>query len=139
MYVEGEAQGRMEDADHLPYTVDFLIMEELDFISTMSGDKNVKRELETELSSEANTNGSYGGSWFAEMVQVLVGYSQITVDDEGMWEIDVNIFLAEETAETANYSTRSACSNLLVKLCYWSGPVVQSLVGFSKTVFANGK
>lgn len=139
MYVEGEYQGRMEDADRLPYTIDFLVMEELDFICTMIGDKNVRRELETQLSSETSTNGSYGGSWFAEAMQVLIGYSQITVDDEGMWELDVNIFLAEETAETSNYSTRSACSNLVVKLCYWSGPVVHSLVDFSKTVFANGK
>ena len=139
MYVEGEYQGRMEDADRLPYTIDFLVMEELDLICTMIGDKNVRRELETQLSSETTTNGSYGGSWFAEVMQVLIGYSQITVDDEGMWEIDVNIFLAEETAETSNYSTRSACSNLVVKLCNWSAPVVQSLGDFSKTVFANGK
>lgn len=129
----------MEDADRLPYTVDFLVMEELDFISSMIGDKNVRHELETQFLSEKNTNGAYGGSWLAEVIQVLIGYSQITVDDEGMWEIDVNIFLAEETAETSNYSTRSACSNLVVKLCIWSDSLVQSLLEFSKTVFTKGK
>ena len=138
MYVEGEYQGRMEDADRLPYTIDFLVMEELDLIATMISEKHVKRELETQLSG-TNANGSYSGSWFAEAMQVLIGYSQITVDDEGMWEIDVNIFLAEETAETSNYSTRSACSNLVVKLCHWSDPVIQSLQDFSETVFDNGK
>lgn len=127
----------MEDADRLQYTIDFLAMEEIDLISTMIGDKNVRHELESQLSPETNTNG---GAWFAEVMQVLVGYSQITQDDEGMWEIDVNIFLAEETAETSNYSTRSACSNLVVKLCNWPGPVVQSLLDFSKSLFfADGK
>lgn len=136
MYVDGEHQGRMEDADGLQYTIDFLVMEEIDLISTMIGDKNVRRELESQLSPGTNTNG---GAWFAEAMQVLVGYSQITQDDEGMWEIDVNIFLAEETAETSNYSTRSACSNLVVKLCSWSDPVVQNLLDFSKTVYTTGK
>lgn len=136
MYIEGERQGRMEDADRLPYTLDFLVMEEIDYIQTLLGTATVRRELDAQL--EANTNVAESGTWIAQVMAILVGYSQITVDDEGMWDIDVNIFLAEETAETSNYSTRSACSNFIVKLCNWSGPVVQSLLSFSKSVFADG-
>ena len=136
MYIEGDSQARLEDADRLPYTIDFLVMEEIDLITTMVNDKNVRIELEKQVPSETDTSGQ---NWFAEVMQVLVGYSQITADDREMWEYDVNIFLAEETAETSNYSTRSACSNLVVKLCHWSGPVVQSLLTFSKSIFADGK
>lgn len=132
MYIEGERQGRMEDADRLPYTLDFLVMEEIDYIQMLLGTTMVRRELDTQLEA------SEGGTWIAQVMAILVGYSQITTDDEGMWEIDVNIFLAEETAETSNYSTRSACSNFIVKLCNWSGPVVESLLSFSKSMFANG-
>ena len=133
MYIDGERQARMEDADRLPYTLDFLVMEEIDYIQMLLGTSTVKRELDAQLE-----NASHGGTWIAQVMAILVGYSQITTDDEGMWEIDVNIFLAEETAETSNYSTRSACSNFIVKLCNWSDPVVQSLLNFSKPIFADG-
>ena len=136
MYIEGERQGRMEDADRLPYTLDFLVMEEIDYIQMLLGTASVRRELDAQL--ETMTTASEGGTWIAQVMAILVGYSQITTDDEAMWEIDVNIFLAEETAETSNYSTRSACSNFIVKLCNWPGPVVQSLLNFSKSMFADG-
>ncbi len=136
MYIDGERQGRMEDADRVPYTLDFLVMEEIDYIQTLLGTATVRRELDAQL--ESTTSASESGTWIAQVMAILVGYSQITTDDEGMWEIDVNIFLAEETAETSNYSTRSACSNFVVKLCSWSTPVVQSLLNFSKSIFAGG-
>lgn len=136
MYIDGERQGRMEDADRLPYTLDFLVMEEIDYIQTLLGTASVRRELDAQLESTASGSGS--GTWIAQVMAILVGFSQITNDDEGMWEIDVNIYLAEETAETSNYSTRSACSNFVVKLCSWSTPVVQSLLSFSNSIFAGG-
>ena len=138
MYIDGERQGRMEDSDRLPYTLDFLVMEEIDYIQTLLGTATVRRELDAQLVPDAITNASESGTWIAQVMAILVGYSQITTDDEGMWEIDVNIFLAEETAETSNYSTRSACSNFIVKLCNWPGPVVQSLRNFSNSIFADG-
>lgn len=138
MYVDGERQGRMEDADRLPYTLDFLVMEEIDYIQALIGTSIVRRELDAQLTPEAIANAGESGTWLSQVVAILVGYSQITTDDEGMWEIDVNIFLAEETAETSNYSTRSACSNLIVKLCNWPGPITQSLLNFSKSMFAGG-
>ena len=138
MYIDGERQGRMEDADRLPYTLDFLVMEEIDYIQTLIGTLSVRRELDAQLAPEHIANASDGGSWISQVVAILVGYSQITTDDEGMWEIDVNIFLAEETAETSNYSTRSACSNFIVKLCNWPTAIVQSLLSFSTSMFAGG-
>ena len=115
-------------------------MEQIDYMQTLLGTATVRRELDAQLSPEkiTATAASERGTWIAQVMAILVGYSQITTDDEAMWEIDVNIFLAEETAETSNYSTRSACSNFIVKLCSWPDPVVQSLLNFSKSMFADG-
>ena len=33
LYILQDAQGRLEDSDNLPYTLDFLILEELDFLN----------------------------------------------------------------------------------------------------------
>ena len=47
-------------------------------------------------------------------MQLVISYAQITTEEEGLWEIDVNLFLSEETALTANYTPRVACGALIV-------------------------
>lgn len=133
LYVLENGQGRLEDADRLPYTLDFLVIEELDYIQTLVGVSTIRRELDVQLAPEALTNGTYDSSWIAQVVPVLVGYAQITMEDEALWDIDINIFLSEETSETANYSPRDACSNLVAKLCQW--PVLESLLSYGTKVF----
>ena len=134
-YITDDRQGRLEDADRLPYTLDFLVMEELDFMCSIVAHASVRGEIEKQLTPEVLASGSLAGTWISQVVPILVGYSQITADDEGMWELDVNIFLAEETAETANYSPRSACSNFGVRLC--SLPIAEALLAHNKSVFTN--
>ena len=133
LYVVENRQGRLEDADRLPYTLDFLVIEELDYIQLLLNIGTIKRGLEAQLSPAAVTNGEYENTWIARAVPVLVGFAQITTEDEGMWEIDVNVFLSEETSETANYSVRDACSNFARKLC--GLPVQKSVFAYCKTVF----
>ena len=134
LYVTDDRQGRMEDADRLPYTLDFLVMEELDFMHSIVGHPSVRGEIEKQLTPETLANGSLANTWLSQVIPVLVGYSQITADDEGMWEVDVNVFLAEETAETANYSPRSACSNFGVRLCTF--PIAEALLAYHDNVFS---
>ena len=136
LYVLENRQGRLEDADRLPYTLDFLVIEELDYIQNLLGVAAVRRELDVQLKSDSQTNTAYGSMWIARIMPILVGYSQITMEDEGLWEIDINIFLSEETSETANYSPRDACSNFVSKLCNW--PVLESLLTYSRTMFGDG-
>lgn len=133
LYVVENRQGRLEDADRLPYTLDFLVIEELDYIQTLLGISTIRRELDLQLAPESLTNGAYDSSWIVQVVPILVGYAQITLEDEGLWDIDINIFLSEETSETANYSPRDACSNFVSKLCHW--PVFESLLTYSTKVF----
>ncbi|KAL9603226.1 MAG: hypothetical protein Q9179_002265 [Wetmoreana sp. 5 TL-2023] len=118
LYVSDNQQGRLEDADRLPYTLDFLVIEELDYIQTLVGSVTVKRELDAQLAPEKLSNGSSEGTWITQIMSILVGYSQITQEDEGLWNFDVNVFLSEETSETANYSPRNACTYLVQKLWF---------------------
>ncbi len=136
LYVIENRQGRLEDADRLPYTLDLMVIEELDYIQTLLSTSTVRRELDAQSTPEVMANGAYQSTWIAQVMPILVGYSQITLEDEGLWDVDINIFLSEETSETANYSPRDACSNFAVKLCSW--PVFESLLTYSKTIFENG-
>ncbi|MCJ1347926.1 hypothetical protein MMC31_006156 [Peltigera leucophlebia] len=136
LYVVENRQGRLEDADRLPYTLDLMVIEELDCIQTLLSTTIVKRELDVQSTPEAMANGTHSTTWLAQVMPILVGYSQITMEDEGLWDVDINIFLSEETSETANYSPRDACSNFVAKLCAW--PVFESLLAYSKTTFEDG-
>lgn len=136
LYVTDNQQGRLEDADRLPYTLDFLIIEELDYIQTLLGSVTIKRELDAQLAPEKVPNGALEGTWIGQIMAILVGYSQITQEDEGLWNFDVNVFLSEETSETANYSPRNACTCLVQKLSKW--PVLESILGYTKTIYGGG-
>ena len=127
----------MEDADRLPYTLDFLVIEELDYIQTLLNTATVRRELDAQLKPDATVDGTHNTSWLAHIVAVAVGYSQVLTEDVELWEMDVNIFLSEETSETANYSARNACAGLVEKLCSYNWPVLESLLSQSKLIFDN--
>lgn len=136
LYVIENRQSRLEDADRLPYTLDFLVTEELDYIQILLNIGTIQRGIEAQLTPTTITNGDYQNTWIARAIPVLVGFAQITTEDEGMWDIDINVFLSEETSETANYSVRDACSNFTRRLC--SLPVQKSVFAYCKTVFDNG-
>ncbi|MBE7181593.1 MAG: hypothetical protein INR71_10370, partial [Terriglobus roseus] len=49
MFIEDQQQSRLEDADGLPYTLDFLVLEELDFMQACLRAPPVRKELEQQL------------------------------------------------------------------------------------------
>ena len=117
--------------------MDFLILEELDYMQGLLKAPQVKKELEAQLGSNPPTNGGNSGiGWITQVMSILVGYSTISVEEEGLWEIDVNVFLSEETSETANYSPRSACADFVRRLCEWL-PIqsLDSLLSYTRGVF----
>ena len=130
-----QRQSRMDDADRLPYTLDYLVIEELDYVQTLLNTSVIKHELDVQIAPESMANGAPNNTWIREILAVAVGYSQILTEDEELWEVDINVFLSEETSETANYSARNACAGLATKLCSYNWPVLESLLANSKTVF----
>ena len=135
MYINENRQSRMEDSDRLPYTLDFLVIEELDYIQTLLSTAPVRREMEAQVAPNGVSNGAHTGTWITQVMTILVGYAQITQEEEGLWDFDVNVFLSEETSETANYSPRNACSNFVTKLCRW--PVIEHLLTYAKSIFGD--
>ncbi len=116
MYVDNDEQGRLEDADGLPYTLDFLVLEELDFFSSCLRAPPVQQELEGQIRSNPRVSAT---PWVRDILKLTILYAQIPKEEEDLWDIDVNLFLAEETSVTTNYTSRTACGDLLIKLGEW--------------------
>ena len=49
LYMDNDEQGQLKDADGLPYTLDFLVLEELDFLQSCLRAPLVRKELEAQL------------------------------------------------------------------------------------------
>lgn len=132
MYIEQDIQGRLEDADGLPYTLDFLVLEELDFLQACLRAPPVRKELEQQLQGQ-----DVASSWVTQVMKTAVAYAQITNEEEGMWDTDVNVFLSEEVNVTANYTPRSACGDLVIKLGEWlNTTTVEGLLSYTRTLYA---
>lgn len=133
LYIEDDRQGRLEDADGLAYTLDFLVIEELDFMQACFRAPPVRKELEQQLQSQ----GSSAASWITEVMKIAVAYGLITTEEEGLWDIDVNVFLSEEVNVTANYTPRTACGDLIIKLGEWlNSATVEGLLAYTRTLYS---
>lgn len=134
MYALTNGQSRLEDADNLPYSLDFLILEELDFLQSCIRAPPVRDELEAAIQAQGGIVSTF---WMADMMKLATSYGQISCEEEELWEIDVNLFLAEETSVTANYTARTACGDLLIKLGEWLNQgAMEGLLAYTQTLFA---
>ena len=129
---EETTQARLEDSDRLPFSLDFLVIEELDYLLTLLGTAIIKHELDSQINQPGAAPNT---TWITQILAVIAGFSHIPTEDQEMWDLDVNCFLSEETSETANYTARNACAELAQKLSGFNWPVAESLLAYSKTVF----
>jgi hypothetical protein len=135
MYINNDEQGRLEDADGLPYTLDFLVLEELDWFSSCMKAPPVQKELEAQLQASGGVSAT---PWIADLMKLAVAYAQIPKEEEDLWDIDVNLFLAEETSVTANYTARTACGDLLIKLGEWLNQgAIEGLLTYTQSLFSS--
>ncbi|KAL9103894.1 MAG: hypothetical protein Q9163_001087 [Psora crenata] len=132
---EDQKEGQLEDSDRLPYSLDLLVMEELDYTQTLLNTSSIKQALDAQLAAPGTMNGANSASWLTQLLALSVGYAHISAEDANMWEFDVNTFLAEEAAETAQYSARNASAGVVTKLCGYNWPVLESLLPFTKATF----
>ncbi|KKY14345.1 putative importin beta-5 [Phaeomoniella chlamydospora] len=137
MFIADERQGRLEDADNLPYTLDFLVLEELDTMTILLRAPPVRSELENRLKQAPN--GPASAEWLQAVMKLVTSYALISTEEEGLWDIDVNLFLSEETAVTANYTPRSASGELVIRgLGEWLRQVpAEALLSFTKTLYTS--
>lgn len=105
-FIQGSADGRLSNIDGLPFTLDLLMLEEVDFLQTCLRSKLVKEEFLSALRTSQEP--------LEQLIFACLALAQITGEDEGLWELDYNVFVAEETAMTANYTTRTASSDMVM-------------------------
>ncbi|KAI5463506.1 putative importin beta-5 subunit [Mariannaea sp. PMI_226] len=135
LYIKNDAQGKLEDADSLPYTLDLLILEELDFLNQCFRAAPVQAELEGQLNAHASAQDV---PWMIEIMRMLVAYSRVNREEEELWDIDCSLYLAEETSVTANYTARTAAGDLLIKMGEWfDQKTIDGLFGYTKTLFTS--
>lgn len=133
LYIKDDAQCRLEDSDNLPYTLDLLILEELDFLNQCFRAPPVQAELDGQLKAHAS---AHEVPWMVEIMRMLVAYSRVTREEEDLWDFDCSLYLAEETSVTANYTARTAAGDLLIKMGEWfDQKTIDGLFGFTKTLF----
>lgn len=134
-FIDEDRQGRMEDADGLPYSLDYLILEELDLIQALLKAPPVRAELQQQLQNAGPSAKSAG--WLVEIMKLASSYAQITMEEEGLWDVDVNIFLAEETSVTANYTPRTCSGDLVIKVGEWLKELAaEAMLSYMNTFFA---
>lgn len=133
MYIENEAQGRLEDSDGLPYTLDFLVLEELDFLTSCLRASPVQKELEAQLGLHS---GAHDTPWVLDLMKLATSYARITREEAELWDIDVSLYLAEETGVSANYTPRTASGDILIKLGEWLNQrALEGLFAYTKALF----
>lgn len=126
----------MEDVDGLPYTLDFLVLEELDLLQALLKAPPVKAELQQQLQNAGQAATT--STWLPEILKLASSYAQITSEEEGLWDIDVNLFLSEETSVTANYTPRTCSGDLVIKLGEWlKNTSVEGLLAYINVLFAD--
>ena len=136
LYIDDERQGRLEDVDGLPISLDLLVLEELDLMQAFLKAPPVKAELQTQLQNAGQAATASG--WLPELIKLVVAYAQITTEEEGLWDIDVNLFLSEETSVTANYTPRTCGGDLIIKLGEWLKVMtVEGLLSYVNSLFAD--
>lgn len=137
MYIEDERQGRLEDADNLPYTLDYLVLEDLDLVQSLLKAPPVRTGLETQLKAAGDNAAT--SSWLPEVLKVIIGYAQITEEDKNLWDSDVNLFLSEETSVTAMYTPRLCAADVILKLNEWLKDIVlSSLLHRIHSIYSDG-
>ena len=137
-YVDGDRQGGLINIYGMPYTFDSLVIEELDYLQTLLDSSEVKARLEELYAVDCASNGSTIANWIMQVMASLVTFSCITAESEGLWDIDFNVFLSEETFAETNTSPRSACASFVWKICSWlPTQTLESLVACMKVIFGD--
>ena len=117
LFKDSDHDSHKADADDLPYTLDWLVMDELDLLRIMLRSPQVKTELRSQL-QQAPASGGQNVAWLQKLTELLVSYAQITYEQEGFWD-EINLFLQDETYEQSTYTPRTACADMAIALSEW--------------------
>lgn len=113
LFIDRDGEGKLVDSDGLSYTLDALVIEAVDFLSSILKAKAVRAELQKQ--TQQSGGEQHATPWLQQLLRVMVQYSRIPREEEEMWQLDANIYLSETTSQTANYTPRLACAALITE------------------------
>jgi hypothetical protein len=113
LFIDGTALDKLVDSDNLPCSLDALVLEEIDFLQVMIKAPPVRSELSKQMKQLGEARHTV--SWLQELIRILVQYSRIPNEEEGLWEYDPNLYLCEASSITAAYTPRTACAEVVVR------------------------
>jgi importin-9 len=114
LFVDGDEESKLADeSDQLPYSVDQVVIEELDLLQVILKAPTVKAELNQQLSQQATTEGSNG--WVLQLLDLLVRYARPAREEQEMWDVDIDLYLTDMSSVTLNYTPRMACSEVVAQ------------------------
>ena len=135
-FVDGDKQSNLVTANGLPFTFDLLVIEEIDFLQALLDAPAVKSRLDAMITDELQGKGDGISQWVMEVMGSLVNFSAITSESEGLWDIDFNVFLSEETFAETNTSPRSSCAAFVWRLSsLLPSQTLKSVVGYMKMIW----
>ena len=135
-YVEGDRAGQCVNQYQLPYTVDFLVLEEIDYLQTLLDSAQVKEQLNGMIAADQANSGDAMMGWLRSILATLITFSSITTEVGEMWNFDFNTFLSEETFGETSNSPRSVCAGFIWKISAWfPHHTLAGLIDSIKTIF----
>ena len=98
----------------------------------------VRTELSQQLKQAGAAENGFG--WIQELIGLLVQYCRVSEEEQGMWDVDVNIYLSEMDSITANYTPRAACAEIVSRTLYdWlKQSVIDAMLFVDKQRAASG-
>jgi hypothetical protein len=131
-YVDGGKESNLVSAHGLAQSLDLLVIEELDFLQLLLDTPSVKQGLDTLIQSE----GDSVTGWVTAVMGAMVTFSSITAEMQGLWDIDLNVFLSEDAFTEINSTPRTACATFISKLCScFPQNVLNSMLGYMKLIW----
>ena len=117
LYLVDEQPMRQETNDHLPFSLDYLIIDQIDFLGAILRDQEPFVRLKKNAKTSPSTDTSAEDlRWLRELTSILMHYAQITLSEEATFEMDVNLWLCDEASITADYTARSTSGDMVNKL-----------------------
>jgi hypothetical protein len=115
-FVQGDRQGSLMDQYNLPYTLDLLATELIDYLQTLLRAPTVASHLQSMREADLANGSDSVRSWVQQVLQSLTVFTSATAETEQMWELDYNCYLSDETYAESTSSTRSVCQAFLMTL-----------------------
>ncbi|MCJ1476763.1 hypothetical protein MMC13_005432 [Lambiella insularis] len=135
-FVDGKKEEHLVTQYELAFSLDLLVVEELDFLITLLDAPAVKARMEIMSKAAKEGNENEVTKWISDLMGVLVTFSIITSEQQELWDIDFNVFLSEETLADANNTARNVCASFIHRICSWlPEQSLNSILGYMRLIW----